>query len=339
MGTRRFKLKDIIEIVVVSMCFFLLFYGIQYTDDMNGYMVEYEEKVTEMGSDFGFVILENLCRANNVDFYDFYHIAIAIQLILFCWVFKRYGVNMIFAMICVLLTSYVQMANQIRYFIAFPLFLLSVYYFFIAKKNILAVILALLSISFHLGIIALYTFFPIYYFFERKKIAIKKQISLYFIAGLVVLILFQSFFSFVVQTNAHFSEYGKEASSILGNLFAVLFSTACLLFIHFSSRSLCINDDDKLMKMIYSLSFFPIIFIIASFSGLQIVIARYVNVFISAWVILILLTKKKYSYRFYYSLLFIVIAFLTRHVLNELFFGTSDIEKIILIWASKNLSI
>lgn len=337
MGERRFKLKEILQIIIVSSCFFFMFYGIQYTDDMNGYMVEYEEKVTEIGSDIGFVAFENICRNYNVDFYNFYYISIAIQLLLFCWVFKRYGVNMIIAMICLLLTSYVQMANQIRYFIAFPLFLLSVYYFFISNKKILSIILAIISLSFHGGIIALYTFVPIYFIFRKKQIPVKRQILLYSISGFIVFVLFQFLFSFIVQVNSHFSEY-NEIASVLGNLFAISYSVICLFFIYFTTRSnLKAITEDCRLNLLHSLSFFPIVFIIASFAGLQIVIARYVNVFISVWIILILLVTKKYNHRFYYPLAFIIIAFLTRHVLSEVLLGSSDLQKVLLIWASKSL--
>ena len=138
---------------------FLCFKGITYTDDFEGYTITYNG---ERSGDYAYAMLENFGKWLKLDFEQFYAIPIFIQLLLYAIVFRLYKVNIFVSMFFLILLNFVAMANQLRYFIAFPLFLISVYYWCIREKKIFAAILAILSFLFHSGVIALMIFFPLF---------------------------------------------------------------------------------------------------------------------------------------------------------------------------------
>ena len=318
---------------------FLCFKGITYTDDFEGYAYTYNG---ERSSDIAYAMLESFGKYLKLDFESFYAIPIFVQLLLYTIAFRLYKVNAFVSFFAVLVMNYVAMANQLRYFIAFPLFLISVYYWCYERKRVLSVLLALLSVLFHSGTIALLIFFPLYEYIKRNKLSSRKILALYLFCGIIILLLFTTLGQFMFKVDEKYSYYtNKEGASLMGVLFIVFFASVCLFLLYNvfpKKNSLWKNNMDY--PFLFSLSFFPVIFIIATFSRYQIISSRYVDPFFTVWIITLLSLKKDEQLKrpklFIGS--FIIVSFILCYLLPILVFGyneNSGLFKLLLIWESK----
>lgn len=316
---------------------FLCFKGITYTDDFEGYTITYNG---ERSGDYAYAMLENLGKALKLDFERFYAIPIFIQLLLYAIVFRLYKVNIFVSMFFLILLNYVPMANQLRYFIAFPIFLISVYYWCVKEKKVLAISLAVLSFLFHSGIIALLIYFPLYEIIKKKRLQKKNILVIYTVLGVLILIIFSFLGQFMFNVDEKYSTYTeREGASLAGVLFIVLYAVVCLVLLNWKYPKIDSHKQNELTYY-YSLSFFPLIFIIATFSRYQIICSRYVDTFLAVWIIVILLfTKKKYIKNGHaFFVLFMIVSFVVKYLLPIYLFGyneNSGLYKALLIWASK----
>jgi len=241
-------------------------------------------------------------------------------------------------LIFVILALYVQIANQIRYFLAFPLFLLSLYYWGFEHKHIKSLIIAIFAILSHNGILPLYIFIPLYEICHELKI---KKIILIFIAiGVFGLLISSILFKFMPYLKSSYSSYSMDLSSLRGSIFVSVFSVSWYALLFFINNKIVSIKKIPLVYFSYIISLYPIIFLIISFSGLQIINGRYVNAFYSMWTILLLQLTKIKEIRFsrIYVIIFAILIFVIKYLLSDWVFGRSydsEISKVLLIWESK----
>jgi hypothetical protein len=178
--------KKCINILLPVLLGLLVFYNISYTDDIHAYYDFYTSG--EVG-DYGFKILQDVGHYLNLDFLQFENLTYFLILLLFSLVFYKYRVNTYLGICLTILLNYVQIANQLRYFLAVPILLLSFYYFFISKKRFCGVILAIIAFLFHSGVIAWVLFIPLSILLKRRKTMHNKLVSTYIAIGIAVLIM------------------------------------------------------------------------------------------------------------------------------------------------------
>lgn len=313
---------------------FYLFKDIRYTDDFNVYENFYYQSVDRTG-DIGYGILENIGRYFHLTFYQFYNYIVGLQLILFLVFFKKYRVNEVIGLFCTILILYVQMANQIRYFLALPLFLIAVNYLFCNKNYLITICLLLLAYSFHNGIIVLFSFIPLYYLIEYKKIKKSKVLVLLIVIGLICLYIYPILFKKMADGIERFELY-NESVSRLATLFYMVFPCLSLVIIFTTYKDINIYSCSAEIRLSYMLSFFILIWMIASFTGIQIINARYVNALFPMWLTCMIKSNDMNANNKYGNIvLFMMSAFITKYLLPNFLFNFSDIDKIMLIWAYK----
>ena len=317
---------------------YLLFDGISYTDDFSAYEADYNNGSDLGNNDYGFFLLISLCHLLGMDFGQFHNLSIFIGLALIALFLYYLKINVLIGMLFIVILNYVQMANQLRYFIAFPLFLLSVYCVHILEKRKLGVLLCVMAFLFHNGILGVMTFYPIYYFIQIRRLDRKKIITLYVLMGFFTLIVFANLSSYMVNMDDKYESYTtSEMASISGIGYMLLFSFINIASSYLVQQNNNIKDNRENM-LLFSLSMFPLIFFIATFSGMQIIVARYVNVFFIVWVVVLLkfvISKRKILILSIYLLLSIASKYGMALAKFDIYDYNNDLVKIALIWQSR----
>lgn len=328
--------RNIIIAIISVIVAFWLFKDIHYTDDFEAYE-RYYTGVVERQGDIGYRFLENIANKYNLSFFEFFNHIIFLQLVLFAFTFIKYKVNSAQGMFCTVLIYYVQMANQTRYFLALPLFLIGAHYLFVEKKYIISIAVFALSFSFHNGIITLFSFIPLYYFIKGNKFTKGGVIIFYLLLGFVGLARFSFLFQQLVERTGKFVIYEGVNLSYLASLYLLVMPSLCLFVLWHQIKGIEIKEMSETMKLTFGLSFFSIIWAIISFSGIQIINARYVNALFPIWVVFMLKSNKEFfNKRIPWSLfVFLFVAIVCKYIIPSYLFGFSDLDKIQLIWMSK----
>lgn len=214
-------------IAVVIFCF--AFWGVTYTADWAGYEYFFNEG-EDIKEDIGSVFLFNILKDHG---YDDFRVAFRIHIILmgvlFAFVFNKLGLNPIPYTILLIVLSYVPLANQIRYYVAFPAMLLSVIYF-IEKRYIKCILLFIFAIVFHRTTVLLGLVFLIYYLFSGKTLnnsRHKKYITLGLSFSLLFLLIMYTRLGVYLGDYAYYTS-STQKSSTFGGMFNLL---PCLLSI------------------------------------------------------------------------------------------------------------
>lgn len=281
-----FKGKILYYFFSALLLLLVFYFTLGVTDNADNFMFKYFyendwEKIDPM-----FIFLMKIMNHFKYDYFDFYKVHLIVYTLSYFFFISRYTKNIFYVFLVFFVLYYVPYVNQIRYYLAFPFFLLSIYYFIQNRNIFLFVLFTILAITSHSAIILLYGFIPLYYFISSKYF-FKIIFSLSGFAFLVVLVLFQLG---IAQQIEHFGEYFKadKTSSVLGGIFNALpyFIYIAYLWIidkRYRKRNLdFINDTTYLL--LSKLSFYCIIFIPASFF-VQVLGHRYVFPFIIVWMI------------------------------------------------------
>ena len=329
--------KNTLNISLTLMAFLMSFYlfkDIRYTDDFDVYESFYYN-FSETSGDIGYVFLEEIGKYFHLTFYQFYNFVVGLQLVLFICLYRKYKVNEVIGLFGTILILYVQMANQIRFFLALPLFLIAVNYLFCNKNFIFAAILLFVSCSFHNGIIALLSFIPLYYLVEYKHIKKSRILFLLAVIGLLGLYVYPILYENMVNSAERFERYNESVSRLV-TLYYMVFPCSSLWIVYNTYKNINIYKCSNEVRLSYYLTFFVIIWMVVSFSGIQIINARYVNALFPMWLTCMLMPLRiKKENKYSGIIFFLAIAFLCKYVLPKLLFGISDIDKIIQIWLFK----
>lgn len=216
--------------VFISLLIFIIaFWGVTYTTDWNGYEMFYETGLESR--DLAFDFLSEKFRDMGLDYRNLYQFHIILIASLYIVFFHRVSNKTLLLVLFCLLTNYVAIGNQIRFFVAFPLALLATHKFVMSgiKNKVLSCFLMVLSVLFHFSMIIYYAlFFSFYYFLERKSVKIQ-IISI--VLGNIVLLYLLSYSSLIDDQYVDYFEK-SHLSSFSGGLltaFPAIFSW-CLVF-------------------------------------------------------------------------------------------------------------
>lgn len=325
--------RDFFGIIIPAFLGSLLFFNITYTADFEAYENFYYFQDV---SDFGFQTWINLIKFFNIDFVGFENITYFVILLLFSITFKCFKVNTLLGVTLVIVLSYVQIANQLRYFLAVPLVLLSIYCFCIKKNTNLSLLCAFLGFSFHSGVLAWLSFIPIWHIFQKYHIKSSSFHKIYFIIGIIGFLIFSTLNRIIVSIDDRYLLYSSDISSNLGSFYINIYPFICILFIYITYRKFLsfIHKEDII---IYAIALFTIVWIIISFSGLQIINARYINAFSSIWIIAMFRKPIINRISSWTLISFVLSAIFLKLILGIIISGFTDseINSIILIWQSK----
>ena len=220
-------MRSVFRYCIAVVLFCLAFWGVTYTADWAGYEFSFENGMNikeDIGSTFLFNFLKD--RGYN-DFQLAFRVHIILMGLLFPFVFKKLGLNPIPYTILLILLSYVQLANQIRYYVAFPATLLFII-FYTEKHYIKSILFFIFAVLFHRTIIILGLVLLAYYLYAGKTLNNKRH-KAYVTFGLVGSLLF--LLIMYTHLGAYLGEYAdytsdSRTSSIIGGLFNLL---PCLL--------------------------------------------------------------------------------------------------------------
>jgi hypothetical protein len=328
----QFFKKDLIHryfVVLFSLflyCF--VFFNITYTDDWSAYELIFNGTIK---TDF---LLGTLCDVAVIHGYTFasvYKLHVFLTGVLFVMFIARFVDNGLVVVFIFILLLFVPVANQIRYFLAFALFLNSVYFLVVKKNKVLFVVFLIFSLLSHLAVVVLYLFILLL----RLK-NIKYYILSLFLTGIGTLLLllllkrvgFGELFS-------HFDEYlsNSKLSSFVGGVYNSLPAVFFLLFLCLKVKSRLKTCDtwmkDERFIFLYKLSLFAFVFVLPSFV-FQILVNRYTYPFSIVWLMLYVYVIQwdKNVYSVFNNLLklflFVLFLFCYIYILPYFLFGNSE---------------
>lgn len=222
-------MRSFIQYCIAVVIFCLAFWGITYTADWAGYEYFFDESM-DIKEDIGSVFLFNFLKDHGYD--DFrvaFRIHIILMGILFPFVFKKLGLNPIPYTILLIVFSYVPLANQIRYYVAFPAMMLSVIYY-IDKQYIKSILLFIFAIAFHRTTVLLGLFPLLYYLYAGKTFnntRHKRFITLGLFGSMLFLLIMYTRLGVYLGDYAYYTS-STQRSSTFGGIFNLL---PCLLSI------------------------------------------------------------------------------------------------------------
>lgn len=203
--------------------FCVAFWGVTYTSDWAGYEIFFD-KGMDIKEDVGSTFLFNFLKDNGYD--DFrvaFRLHIVLMGLLFPFVYKKLGLNPIPYTILLIVLSYVPLANQIRYYVAFPAMLLSVIYY-TEKQYIKCIALLVFAVAFHQTTIVLGLVLLFYYQYTGKtqnNTRHKRYVTCGLVGSLLFLIIMYT------QLGAYLGDYAyytsaDQKSSTIGGVFNLL---------------------------------------------------------------------------------------------------------------------
>lgn len=284
----------------------VFYFTLGVTDTADKMMYEYFyyndwEKIDPM-----FIFLLKIMNAYHYDYNAFFKLHLLLYTLSYYFFISKYTKNIFYVFMVFVVLYYVPYVNQIRYYLAFPFFLLSIHYFIQKRNYFLFVLFTILAFTSHSAILLLYGFLPLYYFVSTKSFFN----VVFLLSGIAFIIVIILFLFGIVQQIEHFGAYFGEdmTSSVSGGIF-----NAMPYFIYISylwiidKRYRRKNPDfvnDKTYSFLSKFSFFSIIFIPASFF-VQVLGQRYVFPFLIIWMIFFIYTiRNEPPKRKFFSFLF-----------------------------------
>jgi hypothetical protein len=345
-GFELFKSVGIVKAFSVLLGF-LIFYALLFTVTDNSDWEIYNSVFDgyRQSNDFIFNFICDFFSSHGYEYSAVYQFHILLMGIGFIYFISRFSIHGVFAVISIyLLLQLIPLSNQIRYFIAFPLFLISVYELIISKNKILFAIFTLLSFLSHAGIILMYPFLFIYYKTENENF-IRKLLIYSALFSILFFIIYRIGLIFFGQFEYYFET--EMLSSIKGGIFNSLILIVWILYIYFRNKVLVISnqfeiESDIKYQFLYKLSLYSIIFIPTGII-IQIISHRFVEASIIVWVTYIM-----YSFKYNFDikrrildftifLILVVGSFLYIYILPEYLLGVSNIEAVLNLFESNTL--
>lgn len=264
-------------------------------------------------------------KDNYLQYHDLFVAHIFAITILYVLAISRLNKNIFYVFAFYLLLLFIPYINQIRYFMAFPSFLLATYYFIYRRNYILFVFFVILSGISHSAVLPLYSYFLFYYFIPEKYY--KKILKF----GTLILLLA----SYIISSSEvytyfeHFGEYIKNEnqSTFFGGLFNILPSLTIIIPLYFLDENYKGDRNNKTYIYLRKLSYFTCILLPAAVF-IQILNQRYVYPFVVVWILffLFLIKDKSFNARSRYvflSYLILIVALYIQYGLADIVFGDS----------------
>ena len=262
-------------------CFLLL--GIRYTDDWYGYDYFFENP--EVAPDLLFKYLAFYFGAIDLEYFKLFQFHILIIGICYSFFISRFSSFPIIILLSFLLISFVPLVNQIRYFLAFGLFVVAVYYYLILKKKIRFLLLLLIAALSHLAITPL---FIIFFIFNRlQNNCVKKLSKVFMFSAIIIAVIYKLVMSTI---SGQFSAYveADALSTFSGGCYLTVPILIIYVFIFTYYRNICkriptLLNDFK-FKVLFILSIYTSPLLLIGFTS-QIIVHRYISVFTIVWLI------------------------------------------------------
>lgn len=255
------------------------------SDNGDWLMYYYMFKMENEDIDVMFQLLTQIFKWAGLKYDDLYMFHIVLIILLFFTLISRLTRNVFYVFLIYILLDYVHLTNQIRYYFGFPLMIMGLHQLLQRKNYALSFALMVLALLFHKGLFLLLLFIPAYYFVSSANF-IRVMMLL---SGVFPLLILGIRAGLGVSLE-HFDNYlGSEyEASVVGGVFNALPYLAYLVFLlieygRFRKKNADLATDEK-MDFLMKLSFFPLMFLPASFL-LQIIGHRYIMPFSIFWVI------------------------------------------------------
>lgn len=263
--------------------FCLLLFGIRYTDDWAGYYHFFNNP--EASPDLLFKYLSVFYKSIGLSYIDLFQLHILIIGFCISYFITRFSPYPLIVLFCVILIKFIPIVNQIRFYSAFGIFLMSIYSLIVSKRRRMAIFLMFLSIISHLAISPLFILFLIYP--KLKNYTLKKISKILVLTSVLMFVIFQVMNTIVT---GHFEYYlqGNSISSVIGGLYLILPIVLGYFFIFKYYKILCnkipeLLDDIK-FKFLFILSVYTAPLLLIGLIS-QIVVHRYISIFSMVWLI------------------------------------------------------
>ena len=124
----KVNLKRNFKGIIALTGFCILLFGIRYTDDWNAYL--YYFNYPENSPDLLFRYLSIYFNNNGFSYVNLFQFHVLVIGFCLSYFITRFSSYPIFILFCFLLIRFIPITNQIRYYLGFGFFLMSVYFFF-----------------------------------------------------------------------------------------------------------------------------------------------------------------------------------------------------------------
>lgn len=273
----KLKAVALVAAVVLLITIWYFTFGLEYTADYRMYAFLFKN---DLQTDFMFRQFSTLFSSYGYTFHDLYVFHIAVTVLLYLSLISKFSHNIWFIFLAYIVLDYVHFANQIRYFMGFPMMLWAFYCLHRSKYFLFALFAVLACLS-HSALIVLLTFVPAYLWIKPQKY-LKHTLLLSIFCFLIVYIAFTQGMGREIE---HFGEYfsKKGVSSFFGGFYNAVPYLIFTLFLYLETRRYRMKhpewQTDRQFVFLYKLTFYTVIFIPASFF-LQIAGHRYVMPFV-----------------------------------------------------------
>ncbi|MBD5355782.1 MAG: EpsG family protein [Bacteroides sp.] len=329
METKRYPIQSYL---IAFLMLVLPFWGLHYTSDWEGYEYSFYHPI--FSRDIGFSILAVLFTSYGLDYqnlFQFHILLIALSYLNLC---RYIRIKPLILVVILLYFYYVQIGNQIRYYLAFPLILYSSYLLY-NKSLIKALIVITISITFHKSVIILLGAYIVFFYVSKKTT--NTQLLAIILSNIIV-----GFAVGLIQMyDPQYEDYQEQVSSFAGGLFNsfpyILIISWIFRLNQFILRKYRTIRKDTIYKWLYILSVGSSCFLLAGFK-MQILTNRFVASLIPIWFAYFLYIKnssvpqvcriKAENYIKLCILLFLAWRYVVRPVMG---FGTSSSEMSMMI--------
>jgi len=240
---------------------------------------------------------------------------------------------------------YLFYATQIRFFLGYYSVCLSLYYFFISKKRVLALLLLIFGLINHYSLFIIFIFL---FFFKYNVRGLFKKVIYVTIALFIVFSISNYLYNFILSTNYWFSVYfsKSERSSILGGVFSFMPSILSLILINGYARKMMNRIpslfQDKKFVLLYRLSIVPYV-ILGIAIYVQVIGQRFIIPALLFQLLLVFYIARHYNTKkqnfnligltlFYYILYFTFV-----YILSPIVVGNDITQKVLLMLNSNSL--
>ena len=282
--SKRCSLKFLFRLLLLIGLYVLTFYFIEWTEDR----YNYEQLLTNIDNyktDIFFTWIARFAERRNLSYDEVYHFHIILQAIFFGLFSMKTFKKPLFPCIIVILLNFVNIANQLRFFVGLWAFLYGLTFY--NKRRLLYILLGVFACLNHITLCILFFCIPL----KKRLLSINNKrylmiaLSVFFLTPLMIFVLPDFLMSF--------SKYVEQdhQSSILGGVFN-LFPTFFFVYLFYKRRARVgktEKTDDRLVETlcIFSFLFIPLSVIFQLFSQ------RFVFTFICFWIAYLLDNEEK----------------------------------------------
>lgn len=262
---------------VLSLILFIIpFWGLSYTSDWVAYNYYFDHP--EESRDIVFGYLSSCFRDNGFSYEDLFKFHIILIGLLYQTIFWKLKSKPLFPTLCLIIFMYVQIGNQIRFYSALPLAILSFLYY-TRKKHFFSTFLIVISVLFHTSAVLFYISILIFYnyiiinkFSHQFIYLLLSNFGIWCLIGLTGLF------------NPKYLYYLGEPSSIVGGIFNGFSSLVSISLIFIFTKSNPNILRLQIYKILYTLCISTSIFFMAG-CQIQILTNRFISSMLPFWVI------------------------------------------------------